>query len=64
MEILNGNPIICYLVEYAAFLLNWFEVGKDGKTSFERCRGKKAKVLRVAKGEAAFWKNRRKKEVL
>ena len=46
-------------MEYAAFLLNRFEVGRDGKTSFERCAGKKAKVLGVEFGEGIFWKKKR-----
>ena len=25
------HPVVCYIVEYAAFLLNRYEVGRDGK---------------------------------
>ena len=33
------EPLITYIPEYAAFLLNRFEVGKDGKTPYEGARG-------------------------
>ena len=38
-EIDAGEPIITYLPEYAAYLLNRLEIGKDGKTAYERCNG-------------------------
>ena len=53
-----AHPILCYIVEYAASLLNRFEVGHDGKTSYERCKGKKAKTLGIEFGEAVFWKRK------
>ena len=53
------HPFICYLVEYAAVLLNRFEVGADGKTSYESNKGKKATTLGIEIGEAILW--RRKK---
>ena len=46
------------LVEYSGLLVNRFEVGKDGKTSFERCKGKKAKTLDIEFGEAVLWKRK------
>ena len=48
-----------WLVEYASFLLTRFEVGKDGKTSYERAKGKTAKVQGMEFGEGAWWKKRR-----
>ena len=30
------HAVMAYLIEYAAFLLNRFEVGHDGVTAFER----------------------------
>ena len=36
--------------------MNRLEVGKDGKTAYERCKGKKAKVLGFEFGEK--WKAR------
>jgi hypothetical protein len=52
------HPILCYIIEYAAFVINRFEVGHDGKTSFERCKGKKAKTLGIEFGEAVHWKRK------
>ena len=46
-------------MEYAAVLINRFEVGADGKTSYERNKGKKATTLGIEIGEAVLW--RRKK---
>ena len=40
------------MVEYAALLLNRFEIGKDGKTAYERHKGKKARALSLKFGEA------------
>jgi hypothetical protein len=52
------HPVLSYLVEYAAVLLNRFEVGKDGRTSLERCKGKKAKTLGIEFGEAVHWRRK------
>ena len=41
-----------WLVEYASYLLNRLEVGKDGKTAYERNKGKQAKVNGIEFGEA------------
>ena len=53
-----GHPIITWLCEYSTYLANRLEVGKDGKTSYERCRGKRAKVLGFEFGERVLWKKR------
>ena len=39
------HPIMTWMVECATYLLNRYEVGHDGKTAYERCKGKVAKVL-------------------
>jgi hypothetical protein len=52
------HPILCYMIEYAAYLLNRFEVGRDGRTSYERCKGKKAKTLGIEFGESVHWKRK------
>ena len=59
VEIPVEHPIICYAVDYAATLLNRFEVSSDGKTAYERSKGKKATTLGIEFGEAVLW--RRKK---
>ena len=50
------EPIVTYMPEYAAYLLNRLEVGKDGKTPYERCKSKKAQVLGVHFGEKVLYK--------
>ena len=52
------HPVICYLIDYASFLLNRFEVGHDGKKNYERCKGKRAKTLGIEFGEATFWRRK------
>ena len=54
------HPAIPWITEHAAVLLNRFEVGHDGKTAYERNKGKKAKVLVLGMefGEAILWKRR------
>ena len=43
-------------VEWSAHVLNRFEVGKDGRTAFERCKGTRAKHLGIEFGEAVLWR--------
>jgi hypothetical protein len=47
-----------WVVEYASYLLNRMEVGKDGKTAYERSKGKAARVHGIEFGEAVLWKRR------
>ena len=46
-KILADKRVICFMAEYGGYLLNRLEVGKDGKTAYERVKGKKAKVLGI-----------------
>ena len=50
------RALIAFMLEYAAHLLNRLEVGKDGKTAYERAKGKKAKVLGLEFGEKLMYK--------
>mgnify|MGYP001254926542 CR=1 FL=1 len=52
--------VVTFMAEYAAYLINRLEVGKDGKTGYERSKGKKAKVLGIEFGEKLPWKKRTK----
>ena len=54
------EKLLIFMAEYAAYLINRREVGKDGKTAYERCRGKRASVLAVEFGEKLLWKVRPK----
>ena len=55
--------IVTFMAEYAGYLLNRLEVGKDGKTAYERSRGKKASVLGLEFGEKCLWKKRPKEKM-
>ena len=59
VELPIEHPVWPWLVEYAAFLLTRGEVGKDGKTAYERSRGKEAKIQGFEFGEGVLWKRRR-----
>ena len=47
--------IIAFLPEYAAYLLNRFKKGEDGKVAYERLRGKKPFVYGLEFGEKCFY---------
>ena len=53
------HPIIVWMCDYAGFLLNRMEVSADGKTAYERNKGKKAQVLGLEFGERVLWKHGR-----
>ena len=55
-EIPVDHPVLAWAVEYASFLLNRFEVGHDGKTAYERLKGKRATTLAIEFGEKVLWK--------
>ena len=50
------HPVLTSLCEYAGLLLNRLEVSSDGKTSYERVKGKPAQVIGVEFGEKVLWK--------
>ena len=50
------EKIVMFMPEYAACLINRLDVGKDGKTSYERTKGKKATLLGIEFGEKLLYK--------
>ena len=42
---------MAWMVEFAGVLVNRYEVGKDGRTPYERSRGKKSRLLGLEFGE-------------
>jgi hypothetical protein len=48
--------IVAFIPEYAAYLINRFKTGSDGKVSYERVRGKKPTVLGLEFGEKVLYK--------
>ena len=53
------HVVWAWLVEYAGWLLTRCEVGRDGKTAYERIKGKRAKLHGMEFGEGVLWKRRR-----
>lgn len=58
MRIPHKHSVVPWIIEYASFLLNRFEVSHDGKTAYERLKGRRAKVLGLEFGEAIHWRAR------
>ena len=52
------HPVMPWLFEWSALVLNRYEVGKDGRTAYERCKGKKAKTMGIEFGESVLWKRK------
>ena len=53
------ETVVTFIPEYAAYLLNRLEVGKDGKTAYERARGKRATVIGLEFGEKILWRKKK-----
>ena len=53
-----GANIVTFMAECASFFSNSLEVGKDGKTAYERVNGKSATVLSIEFGEKLLWKRK------
>jgi hypothetical protein len=47
-----------WMVEFASVQLNRGEVGADGKTAHERCKGKRGRLYGVEFGEGILWRRR------
>ena len=58
-KVKSDHPVLTWLVEFAAVLVNRYEVGHDGKTPFERSRGKKSKMLGLEFGEMLNFRRNR-----
>ena len=53
------EAVVTVIREYAAYVLNRLEVGKDGKTAYERANGKKATVVGREFGEKVLWRKKK-----
>ena len=62
-KIKPDDKLVIFMAEYASYLLNRLDIGKDGKTAHERCRGKRATVMAVEFGEKLLWKIRQKSKL-
>jgi len=54
----SEHAVMSWMTEYAAVVLNRYEVGKDGKTAYERNRNKRSKAMGLEFGEAVLWRRR------
>ena len=50
-QIPSNHNILAWLVEFARTVVNRYEVGRDGKTPFERLRGKQSRWIGLEFGE-------------
>ena len=57
-QVVRGRclPVLAWLVEYASVLWNRYAVSSDGKTAYERLRGKKSRVFGLEFGERVMWR--------
>lgn len=58
----DDHPILTWMTGYSSYLLNRFEVGRDGRTSYERLKGKNAKTVGLEFGEGLLFKIKEKNE--
>ena len=48
-----------WLVEMVGWMMSRADVGADGKTGYERCKRKRARLPGMEFGEAVLWERRR-----
>ena len=51
--------LMYHIFEWIGWLISRAEVGKDGKTGYERCKGRAARLPAMEFGEGVMWKRRR-----
>ena len=54
-----ARSVLLWIAEQVGFLLTRFEVGRDGKTAYERLGGESAKVQGLSLPEGIQWMRRR-----
>ena len=57
------HAIWTWMVEFGTWLLNRLDVGKDGRTAYERSKGKRARMTGFEFGEVMWKKVQKKTEV-
>jgi hypothetical protein len=58
VKLSSKHAVIPWIMEHAAYVLNRFEVGHDGRTAYERCKGKQARAPGVQFGEGVLWRRK------
>ena len=59
MKISGKHPVVCWLNEHAGDLLSKYQVGEDGKTGYQRLKGKKYRGEEVEFGEKVHYRLKR-----
>ena len=59
VEVGVDHAIWSWMAEYAGWILTRCQVGRDGRTAYERMKGKPAKIQGLEFGEGVHWKRRR-----
>ena len=62
LKLNSMHPVLCWLVEHAADLLTKYQVSSDGKTAYERWKGKKYNREMIEFGEKVHYKENVKKD--
>ena len=52
------HAVMTWLIEYVSLLLNRYEVGRDGRTAYERNKNKSSKLMGLEFGECVMWRRR------
>ena len=60
MKISGKHPVVCWLNEHAGDLLSKYQVGEDGKTGYQRLKGKKCRGDEVKFGEKLHYRLKRR----
>ena len=55
-DLSGSSKVLCWLVEFAALLINRYSVGHDGKTPYERLKGKKSNMFGFEFGERVLFR--------
>ena len=51
----GDRGVLCWMIEHAGALLRRYKVGADGKTAYERVKGRASKRFMVPFGECVWW---------
>ena len=52
------HAVMTWLIEYVSLLLNRYEVGRDGRTAYERNKNKSSKLMGLEFGVCVMWRRR------
>jgi hypothetical protein len=54
----QNHAVLTWLVEYVSMMLNRYEVSRDGRTAYERSKGKKSRLAGLEFGEQVMWRRK------